>query len=213
MLVNALINCTALALRGEWPLLRYILWKKRLNLDLQSASTDELGLPEDRAKGYEDTGGPSLDRVLRALKITPNDRALDIGSGKGGAILTLSKYPFAQVDGLDISGSLLDAAKENFRKAGLRKYTLYQADASRFEGYSDYNFFYIANPFPRSVMREVLQALQASLRNRPRTLRVLYRTPADDALLLEHGFRKIAEFPGRHGFHGPIYVYTVGPKA
>jgi cyclopropane fatty-acyl-phospholipid synthase-like methyltransferase len=43
---------------------------------------------------------------LADLKINSNDRILDIGCAKGSAIRCMLKFPFAAVDGVEISKEL-----------------------------------------------------------------------------------------------------------
>src|SRR4051794_20589715 len=102
MLKDAIVNCARLAMQGKWSLLSYVLRNKWYGIDLNFVSVQELGLTDDKAKFYSDSGGPDLDVVIRALPVSPSDEILDVGCGKGGAALTLARHPFRRVDGIEI---------------------------------------------------------------------------------------------------------------
>ena len=69
---------------------RYLLTAKIRGIDLNGASVEQLGLDPTRSHFYADSG-PDLDHALRSFDISPTDVALDLGCGKGGAMITLAK--------------------------------------------------------------------------------------------------------------------------
>ena len=174
------------------------------HLDLAYASQDELGISSHRSLAYANSGGPHLAGVLKTLSISPSDTALDIGCGKGGAILTLAKFPFARVDGLDLSERAVSIAKENLRKMGIENSTIYHCDATRFPDYDRYTHLYLYQPFPEPVMAETMQQVADSLLRRPRKLVIIYYFPEWHSTLVAAGFQKVSEFPVPLG---PIAVY------
>jgi hypothetical protein len=56
---------------------------------------DELGLAPERSRGHASSYGPDLRTILKMLRIRPGDTIIDFGSGKGGALITFAKFPFA----------------------------------------------------------------------------------------------------------------------
>ena len=100
-------NACSLIAMGEW---REFIFRIRVHIqkiDLKNCSLDELQLPEERCHDYANSGGLSLETVLRALKITSRDAIVDFGSGKGGALITMARYPFARIMGVEISPELV----------------------------------------------------------------------------------------------------------
>ncbi len=95
------------------------MWLK--GVDLRGVSTRDLGLDDQRSVQYVDSGGADLDAVFRTFDISPADAVLDVGCGKGGALITLSRYPFALVDGLEISSDLAHIAARTSAGFELRK--------------------------------------------------------------------------------------------
>lgn len=131
---------------------------------------------------------------------------LDLGCGKGGAMITLRKYRFDRVDGLDISPEMIHIAEENFRRLGMLNVRVYCADAESFQDYDEYTYLYMFNPFTCGVVEKVLANILKSLDRRPRTLTIIYCNPVcGDALMSTGRFEKTAEF--RHVRWMPIFVY------
>jgi len=209
MLKDALYNCARLARTRQWSLLFYVLRNRWHNLDLSFVSVHDLGLSEDKSKFYSDSGGPDLDIVLRSLPISHSDEALDAGCGKGGALLTLARYPFARVDGFDISESLVNIARENVRKAKVSNSSVFVADASRFADLDRYTYLYMFNPFTALVLKPFMDNVIESIRRKPRKVTLVYRYPVDEPVILAVGFNKVCEF--LHASH-PFVIYEGGPR-
>src|SRR4030042_2140089 len=60
-----------------------------------------------------------MDMFLNILKLSPEDRILDLCCGQGGCSLELARRGFQNVDGLDRSHFLIQRAKANSKKEGL----------------------------------------------------------------------------------------------
>jgi len=162
----------------------YRLWWRLRGLDFGVVSVRELGLDAERANYHKDGGGPLLCDLLKQLNISESDSALDLGSGKGGAMATLARFPFHQVHGVEISPKLVAAAQKNLAKLKIRKCRVYLADASTFTELDDYTHIFMYNPFPAVVLTQVLANLEASLRRKPRTVRLLYSNPLHEQVIL-----------------------------
>jgi SAM-dependent methyltransferase len=203
---TTLANAWALIREGEWRSLVYRLHMKWMGIDLRYVSVKDLGSTEDRSVFHDNSGGPGLDSILKTLRICPNDEMLDLGCGKAGAILTMAKYPFGRVDGVEISEMLIEIARENLRRMKVSKSTLFHSDAALFTEIDRYNFFYMYYPFPRIVTQRVLENMARSLERRPRSLTVVFNNSVDHDLILAYGFFVEAEF--KHlGTPRPAYVY------
>jgi SAM-dependent methyltransferase len=212
MLHNAIYNCFRMLCRGQWKELVSLASVKWHGLDFTKVEVSELGLDAERSRGHQKSGGPALDRVLRTLPICESDMALDIGCGKGSAILTMARYPFARVDGVEISKELVEIARENLRRMRVRNAVLFHSDAATFDGYDRYNFYYLYNPFPAVVMAETIGRIAESLKQRPRKVTLVYSNPKDRTVIESAGFRSIAEFDAKVGESPPVIVYEAGPE-
>lgn len=153
------------------------------------------GIDVQPAWGYSDSGGPWLEPILRTLEITAADSVIDLGSGKGGALLTLARYPFARVDGVEISQQLADISRTNLARAAIVKSQIFCGDAATFVDLDSYTFVYLFNPFPPSVLERVMENLNASIMRRPRPLSIIYMNPEDHDIVMHAGSWRVQSFP------------------
>ena len=104
---------------------------------------------------------------------------------------TLAQFPFREVHGVEIAREFVAAAHKNLAKLKIRKCRVYLADASTFTGLDDYTHIFMYNPFPAAVLTQVLANLEASLRRKPRTVRILCSNPLHEHVILATGtFKK-----------------------
>lgn len=199
----------AMLAAGKTAELLYEFNNRRKGLDLAFASVEDMGLPGARAHWYSDSGGPQLARILKSLRIEPGSVGLDLGSGKGGAAITMAGQPFARVTGVELSADLARVATENVRRAGLRNVSFVAGDASEFRELDPYTHIYLYNPFPCVVLGEVLENLRVSLARRERELTLIYKNPVcDDAVAASGLFMKEREIkPAEHWW----YIYRHHP--
>ena len=129
----------------------------------------------------------SLRKLLRRLDIDHADFSfIDIGSGKGRALLLAGELPFRRVTGVEFSPALHACALRNiavYRRRQAQAVTSVLADASDFVAPLDNLLLYFFNPFTDAVLVPVMQNLAASLRRYPRRLLVIYLYLPDAALL------------------------------
>jgi hypothetical protein len=177
--------------------LLYRCWWRLRGLDLGNVSVQELGLETDRSSQHMDGGGPLLSDLLNQMEIVADDMALDIGSGKGGAMATLAQYPFRNVDGVEINPGLVETARRNLARLNLSHCRLFVADATTFTSLDQYTYLFMYNPFPQAVLDHVLSNIEESLRRRPRVLRLIYSNPLHEGAILASGIfsRKLVYEP------------------
>jgi SAM-dependent methyltransferase len=196
--------------KGNWRDAMILLDKKSGvgYFDFSKASQEDLGLGKENANPHQGSGY-ELDCLLKQLDITADDAIIDIGCGKGHAMVIMAKYAFRQIAGVDLSPDLIQVAKKNLSRLGLRGRTrLFCRDATAFTELDDYSHIYFFNPFPCQVMPSVMKNIEASLSRKPRDLKIIYNRPNCDAEALRGGvFKKIAEYR----FFGDktlLYVYA-----
>jgi SAM-dependent methyltransferase len=189
----------------------YRLWRRLRGVDFGIVQHPELGLDPTRASYHKDGGGPQLRRLLSRLAITETDSALDLGSGKGGAMATLARYPFQRVDGVELSPALVDVARRNLAKLGLSQCRVFLGDAMTFADLDDYTVVFMFHPFGEVVFEQVLANLNGSLRRRPRRLRIVYSNPVFEGLILASGrFETEVDYRPYDDFR--ISVYSSGAR-
>jgi len=159
--------------------------------------SDITGPNREHATAYQATHAQVLRDVLESL---PVDHAttsfVDIGSGRGRALLMAAEYPYASVIGVELSPDHCRIAEENLsRYRGPRACTdvrVLCADACTFELPAGPTVFYLFNPFQRPVLERVLARIDASARTAPRPIHIAYCNPAAGTDLLEaHGFHMV----------------------
>lgn len=192
--------------RQTWRYLPYQLSMICRGIDLSGVKERDIGLSEECS--YRDSGGPDLDKLLQTLPVSRLDTVLDIGCGKAGAMLTLARYPFAQVDGVELSPRLAQIAQHNLRRLAISNAKIFCRDAAEFTDLDRYTYFYMYNPFIQEiVMRSVMGNIVSSLRRHSRTVTLIYKNPLFNELVVDMGFRKFAEAGATH-LHHPFRVYV-----
>src|SRR5688572_29587273 len=77
----------------EYRRIRDALLYRMKQVDLSDVELEDLGLSIETSRPHESTGGRALLRMFRALNIQSEHRIIDVGAGKGGAMLTMAKFP------------------------------------------------------------------------------------------------------------------------
>lgn len=173
-------------------------------IDLKTDPPDSA--PTDHTHPYSNSSGFSLQKVLDKLEISTEDAVVDFGSGKGGALITFSRYPFSKIAGVEISHDLAKISRENLKKLGINNVEIFVEDASHFTLLDNFNFFYFFNPFPGNVVRDVIQNIEASLRRSPRHATIIYFNPEYHYDVINNSsFLKVSEF---HYHPLGSYIYS-----
>jgi len=113
---------------------------------------------------------------------------IDLGSGKGRALLMASDYPFRGIVGVELFPALHAIAESNiaaYKKDSQLCFELKSvcADARNFEFPAEPTLLYLFNPLPASGLNIVFENLKQSLQKSPRTVHVLYHNPEHEPLL------------------------------
>jgi len=179
----------------DWRGINYRMQYLLRRIDTKNAYLDELNLSAERSFYYSDSGGKALERVLDSLSITPRDAIVDFGCGKGGALISLAKYPFSQIAGVEISEKLVGIAQSNLRRLRIENVRLECCDAAAFTDLDGFNFFYFFSPFPSNVMQAVIKNIADSITRTPRKVTIIYLNPeCHEAVVSGSPFIKVKEF-------------------
>ena len=123
-----------------------------------------------------------FERMLAAAQIKPEHFTfVDLGCGKGRALLFAAQHPFARLVGVEFS-SLAEIAQDNVRKflavtGEEDRFEIRQMDAVDFAFPTGPIVLFLYNPFGEPVLARVIENLSSSLEREPRELAILYRTP------------------------------------
>jgi SAM-dependent methyltransferase len=113
---------------------------------------------------------------------------VDVGSGKGRALLLASDYAFREIIGVELSPELDCVARSNIARyagAAETRVSSLQGDAADFRWPAGPLVIYMWNAFTRPVMERVFENLEASLMEQPRELYLVYIHPEQESLLSE----------------------------
>ncbi len=107
---------------------------------------------------------------------------LDIGSGKGRALLLAAEYPFRRVMGIELLPELNSLAKENIRKFSTETPSCHEiqavcGDATELIFPEGALVIFLFNPLPEAGLKKLVRNLEASLRENPRLVYVIYVNP------------------------------------
>jgi hypothetical protein len=109
---------------------------------------------------------------------------IDLGSGKGRALMLARQYPFKELIGVEFSEELVRIARSN----GIETV---HADATQYDLPPVPTLLFLYNPFGRSVMDAVAKRAAASLKENPRELIVAYLNPFHVDAWLQVGFKQV----------------------
>lgn len=122
---------------------------------------------------------------------------VDLGSGKGRALLLAIPYPFRRIVGVEFAPALCETAERNVEAYLPHGWDgpsieILCEDASRYELPLEPLVVYLYNPFGAEVMRLVARRLLASHARWPRPIRIVYSNPFHAYVLVAEGFRVVA---------------------
>ncbi len=111
---------------------------------------------------------------------------IDLGSGKGRALLMASEYPFRRVLGVELIPEFHRLAEDNIRRFNSPSQRCFRVesqcgDARQFHFPPTPTVLFLFNPLPEPGLEAVISNLEHSLREHPRQFCVLYHNP-----VLEH---------------------------
>lgn len=132
---------------------------------------------------YQPTDPAEFHEIVRSLPIDLSSFTfLDLGSGKGRALLLAAAYPFHAVVGVEILPALHRVAVGNLDRLPpesrrCRSLAALCADAADFEFPPGPLLVYLFNPLPEAGLRRVIARLDESLERAPRTAWLIYHHP------------------------------------
>jgi SAM-dependent methyltransferase len=143
--------------------------------------------------GYEPC---ETSRLRSDLAVPPIQREqydfLDLGCGKGRALIIAGEMGFRSVVGVELSPMLSEVAARNLRICGVNGYVVTQ-DVSLFEVPDTPCICYLFDPFGKQVMQKFLANLERRLRRSRNDLWVIYQDPVYAEVLESCPFLRVVE--------------------
>jgi SAM-dependent methyltransferase len=128
---------------------------------------------------------------LRDLKPASSDVFVDLGSGKGKALLIAARLPYRRVVGVEIDSELAESAQSNLARgtrrsrAGLVEQAI--ADILDWPIPADATTIFMFNPFFGETFRAVMERVFDSYDRNPRDLHIVYAFPWEHNWLVGTG--------------------------
>ncbi|HTW58275.1 MAG TPA: class I SAM-dependent methyltransferase [Terriglobales bacterium] len=129
---------------------------------------------------------------LRGLSSLPIDYSkycfVDLGSGKGRAILLAKRYPFKRLIGVEFAKELHDAAVRNASHARPGKVSIefVWADVLDFDFPAEPCVLYLFHPFGTGTMHALLSNVARSITEKPRDIILMYVNPEHEEVICSH---------------------------
>jgi SAM-dependent methyltransferase len=149
---------------------------------------EQFGLPPDvvaRAERYMPTDQMSLFDAVAFAGIDPaRFTFIDLGCGKGRALIMASELKFRRVIGAEIVPELADVARANLARLGATA-EVWTMDAMHFVFPPGPVVLFLYNPFNAEVIEAIIAALRTA---DPPALFIVYKNPRYGSLLESCGF-------------------------
>lgn len=121
---------------------------------------------------------------------------IDLGCGKGRALLLARTFGFRRFAGVELLPELLAAARRNVARMPREeraRFELIASDARNYAFPPEPTFLYLFDPFPPAVLKQVLTNLARSVQEHPRPVLIGYQNPVSEFVLESMpGFHKLA---------------------
>ena len=135
--------------------------------------------------------------TLAARGRVPAFSFVDVGAGKGRALLLASELPFRKVIGVELSNQLAQIAAQNIAKwkqerAARTAIRIVHQDILDFRWPRTPLLVYLYNPFEREMIEELIERLRWAAKAGSRCVDILYLNPVYGYLLTRSGaFREL----------------------
>jgi SAM-dependent methyltransferase len=155
---------------------------------------------KERGKTYQPAHAHGLKALFRELRIPRGKVLVDLGCGKGLALMIASGFGFRELRGVEFSPELYGIAVKNCaiyrEKTGANaKFIIYKSDVVDYKINDDEGVYFMFNPFDDCVLGQVLQNICSSLLRRKRKIWIIYQNPRYGNVIEQSGkFIKLREF-------------------
>ena len=188
---------------------RYFDWQHGVSTcgDANLANLTLVGNSADHGVFYHPAHPKLLFEIFNSLKIDfPSHTFVDLGSGKGRALLVASEYPFAEIIGVEFAAELHEIAARNIQSyrsktQRCKRVRSVNLDAAEFEMPATPLVLYLFNPFRPAVLIPVLQRLQRSLDSQPREVTLIYTAPVHANLIEQETSLRCVEQATYHNMY------------
>lgn len=189
-------------------------YEKQLGISTHSiVNLDQLTLDGDNSDQNHHYQGASYYILFSIFEKLPqhlkNKSFIDFGCGKGRALFVAEQCGFTKLIGVDIAKELIDDANENKKRYQLKNtqssIAFIFSDATKYQIPDDAAVFYFFNPFGAEIIQQVLDNINASVKQHPREINCIYLNPKYKSVFEKNGFKIVREIKSWRYLEGVIY--------
>lgn len=130
---------------------------------------------------YEAVNYYILEQLLgRLTQVTEPYNFVDLGCGKGRAMVVAAHYGFTEIKGIDFATEVCKKAEENMRTVAAEfpiHFQVLNEDVLNYNITENDTVFFMFNPFSKEVLTKFLEKIEASLEQYPRIIHFVYASP------------------------------------
>lgn len=183
--------------RGAAHRVRGVALDLRLGISTEGILRNEARLRSRYSDGhyYEPVRGGDFRDAMAHVDLDPHESSfMDLGSGRGRALLLAAESGYRRVIGVELDEKLMPQAQRNVDRwlsrhrypSGDPEFLLLHDDAASVELPDGPTVVFLCNPFGEASLRQVLDRLVSSYQSSPRPLWLCYVNPQYGRLLTEH---------------------------
>lgn len=167
-------------------------FERRLGVSTQGHTyLDDAGESTEDRGFYEGCQWLPVRRALKALDPGPADVFVDLGSGKGQALLIAGGLPYGRVIGVELLDELTRDAERNLAQARPRlraaRVEAVTADVLEWPVPDDLSLVFMYCPFMGEIFHASMQRIFESYDRNPRPLHIVYSYPWEHNWLVRSG--------------------------
>ena len=162
-------------------------WKKERELGIDTFGAlcpSQLSIEAESKVGghlYQPSSSVIFEKAMNALPFNFSDKVfLDIGSGKGRALILAAEAGFKKVIGIEYASELNDIAYTNIEKVkgrfGNCEFELCKGDALQYDIPEEVDVVYLFNPFDEEAVRGLLKKVEPAF-ERQKAFYLIYVNP------------------------------------
>jgi SAM-dependent methyltransferase len=169
------------------------------------------GIDLDHATIYMPAGYYMLEKLMgETIKQPHNKHLLDIGCGKGRALVVAAHFGFTNLTGIDFSKEFCTHTENSLRQLPFKniKTDVQHCDAFYYRIPRNIEVIFLFNPFDDVIMSGVVENILTSIDKHPRNIYVIYMNPQHKELFTDAGFKVIYEHKRLRYIEGIILKHS-----
>jgi SAM-dependent methyltransferase len=143
-------------------------------LDFKGEDNQRIGIERAVGREHAATGIADMIEAFDALGLRGNVRSvLDIGCGKGAALIAFQRLGIASISGVELSKKMFEVCKQNLARMRIAA-DVGLKDATEVFDFSGFDLIYNFNALPRVPLAKVLDNIATSSRRTRMPLLILF---------------------------------------